>query len=215
MGIDARMFSRYRGEKPTSDQLKLWSWDLCSAIGGEHFFIDAKEGRAALDLSSDYADDGDESLKDEGKVWHQDGDSIRAEKDEWLVEVSIWTRYYGPGYERGNWQVIIHVAEWMELHVGPVWYGGDSSGVCASPFGKNERAAMVAHALSESGRDYYKAFEPAPFKTPPPCSLCVKERGHTRHGWGQGYIKTHCAGCARSFESRDDGVTWAVVTRES
>ena len=39
MGIDARIVVRYRGEKPTQEQLSRWSWDLCRAVGARHFFI--------------------------------------------------------------------------------------------------------------------------------------------------------------------------------
>jgi len=213
MGIDAEMFSRYRGSKPTAEQLKRWSWDLCRAIGAQHFFLDTEKGRAAVALSRVYEDNGEHGPRD-GTEWHQDGDPIIAEPGEWFVEVSLFTRYYGKGYERGNWQVIVHVAEWLEINVGPVWYGGDSSGICAAPFGAAERAELVRHALSKNGRDYFAGFERNAFKTPPPCSLCVKDRGHTRHGFGQGYIATHCAGCGRSFASNDGGETWEVEKSE-
>lgn len=131
MGIDACMFSRYRGGKPSPEQLKLWSWDLCRAIGAQHFLIQPEKGRAALSLTRRYTDDG---VVDDGKTYTQNGPDIVAEPGEWLVEVSLWTRYYGVGYERGNWQVIVHTAEWLERFIGPVWYGGDSSGVEATLF---------------------------------------------------------------------------------
>ena len=215
MGIDAKMFSRYRGSKPTPDQLKLWSWDLCRAVGAINFFIQPDEGRAALHLSPAYdAETGENDPARAGREWHQDGDTLHAEEGEWFVGASLYTRYYGEGYERGNWPVLIHTAEWMEHFIGPVWYGGDSSGVCASPFGEAERRAMVKHALSTEGRAYFGGFERNAFKTPPPCALCVKDRGHTRHGWGAGYIRTACAGCGRSFVTHDDGKTWKDVTKE-
>lgn len=51
MGIDARIVIKYRGEKPTENQLTRWSWDLCRAVGAEHFLIrdglPAAEYRAA------------------------------------------------------------------------------------------------------------------------------------------------------------------------
>ena len=37
MGIDAEIMIRYRGEKPSDDQLNRWSWDIASAIGAFGF----------------------------------------------------------------------------------------------------------------------------------------------------------------------------------
>jgi hypothetical protein len=206
MGIDAQMFSRYHGERPTQDQLKLWSWDLCRVIGARHFFIDAEKGQAALELSHGYDDNAVA-----GKSYGQDGPDIIAEDGEWFVEVSLCTRYYGPGYERGSWETIVHTAEWLERFIGPVWYGGDLSGVCATLFDRVARDAMVSHALSLDGRNYFSNFEREAFKTPSPCALCVKDRGMIRHGWGAGYIAVACGGCGRSFETRNDGKTWTVT----
>lgn len=39
MGIDAEILIRYRGEKPTEEQMSRWSWDLCRAIGAKKFYI--------------------------------------------------------------------------------------------------------------------------------------------------------------------------------
>lgn len=205
------MFIKYVGAKPTSHQLALWNWDLCRAVGADNFFIDAKEKkpRFALRLSQSYNAEGDDHPSKDGREYHQDGDTIIAAEGEWFIEVSLWTRYYGPEYERGNWQVICATAEWLEQNIGgEVWYGGDSSGVCATLFDEKARAEMRKHALSIHGRDYYNGFERGPFKTPAPCSLCVKERGMTRHGWGKDYIAVSCGGCGKSFETRDDGKTW-------
>lgn len=205
MGIDARLFIRYRGNKPTDDQLKLWSWDLCTAIGAEKFFISPDKGRGALELTSCY-----ENPDAGGTIYQQDGPDIVAEPGEWFIEANLWSRYYGEGYERGDWQTIINTALWLEQNIGgEVWYGGDSSGIEATPFGKKERDAMTRHALSESGKDYFKAFSHGEaYPTPEPCGLCVKGRGMTRFGWGANYVAVSCAGCGRSFNSHDNGKTW-------
>ncbi len=215
MGIDAEMFVRYRGAKPTEEQLKLWGWDLGRAVGASNFFIRPEEGRGALYLSRVYDDAGERDGERAGKEWHQDGETLHAEADEWFIQPSLVTRYYGVGYERGNWQVLVHVAEWLEQNIGgEVWYGGDSSGVEAKLFDAQSRAELVAHALSENGRDYYGGFERNAFKTPAPCSLCVKGRGMTRHGWGPAYIAVSCGGCGKSFETRDDGKTWQETKQD-
>lgn len=204
------MFARWKGEMPTDEQLKEWSWDLNRAVGASHYYVNPEQGSTSLELTRSY---------DEppviGKRWEQDGEPIEADLDEWFIEVSLATRYYGVGYERGDWPTIIHTAEWLEQNLNvEVWYGGDSSGDCAELFDKAARDVLVKHALSQSGRDYYNHFESAPFKVPAPCSLCIKSRSMTRHGWSANYIAVNCAGCGRSFETRDNGKTWEDKTRE-
>ena len=148
-----------------------------------------------------------------GLAWTQDGDPIFAEPGETFLGVSLWTRYYGPGYERGDILTICAVAEWSETNMQPceVWYGGDSSGVCAAPFGPTEREAMRKHLYGTQGRAYFAEFdERATSPTPEPCGLCVPgENRFNRCGWGDSYIKVHCAGCGKSFVSNDNGASWA------
>lgn len=152
-----------------------------------------------------------------GFAWTQDGDAIYAQPGEYFLEVSLWTRYYGPGYERGDILTICAVAEWCEQNLPPceVWYGGDSSGVLAEPFGPAERAAMRAHLYGAAGRDYFKHDKPGTFPTPKPCGLCVPgENRFNRYGWGNKYVAVSCGGCGKNFESLDSGVTWILKKDE-
>lgn len=214
MGIDARMFLRYRGDKPTDEQFKLWSWDLCAAIGADKFNINRDSGRAALEFPRLYDDDKAHLV---GKLYEQDGPEIVAEDGEWFIEVNLWSRFYGEGYERGDWQTIVAVGQWLEQNIGgEVWYGGDSSGVEATPFGRSEREAMVRLGLSANGRDHYARFSQGEsYPTPTPCKLCVKDRGMNRYGFGQNYVAVHCNGCGKNFTSRDNGKTWQTQEKET
>lgn len=211
MGIDARMLIRYRGEKPTEDQLTRWSWDLCRSIGAEHFYLSDGDGDAivrAVDLTK-YEDD------EPGRAYYQDGPTLYANTGEWLLEVSLITRYYGIGYERGDILTICAIAEWIEQNMQPckVLYGGDSSGVTAVPFHDEVRRQYRAHLYSQSGRDYFKAFDDdrKSYPIPEQCGLCVRgENRLIRYGWGNNYVALRCAGCGKNFETRDNGVTWEV-----
>lgn len=261
MGIDARMLVRYRGEKPTDEQLNRWSWDLCRSIGADNFNINdgcspeeynktieicnkafnshseyprCKVDRSirevivadigecpkclsrAIELTNrQYPIDDDNScipieFREPGRCWIQDGETIFANHDEWFFEISLCTRYYGKGYERGNILILCAVAEWCEHNLQPceVWYGGDSSGVEAEPFGEEARLELRRHLYSPNGRDYFK-YDDAGYPTPKPCGLCVDgENRFNRYGWGDNYIAVSCAGCGKCFASRDDGKSW-------
>lgn len=169
------------------------------------------ERRRAIELAGDY-----DELEPSGKLWQQDGDDIHAGVDEWFLRLSLWTRYYGVGYERGDILTICAVAEWCEHNIPrcEVWYGGDSSGVCMEEFGPCERARLRAHLYSKRGRDYYGSWSDLDHGVhiiPDPCSLCVP--GHPRFdscGWGKSFRKVHCRGCSKSFVTRDEGQAWNV-----
>lgn len=209
MGIDAKIL--LRGVAPVSDkQLKSWSWDICASIGAEHFFTDAQKGYTAISRTlSRYREDGNPKP---GAVYTQDGDDIVALPGECLLQVHVWSRFYGIGYERGDLLTLCAIAEWCEANIPgvEVWYGGDSSGVCVKPWPRGEREKLRHHLYSQEGRNYaYAACGPElrPHGLEP-CVLCVPDRGMTQCGFGPSYQSWHCKGCGKTFETRDDCVTW-------
>ncbi len=210
------MLLRCKGDKPNFEQIKLWSWDLCRAIGARHFIVGANPNSpsTAVHLARSRFDGG-EAIYD-GERFVQDGPDILPEPGEYLMEVALWTRYYGIGYERGDLITLCAIAEWCELNIPncEVWYGGDSSGVCAQPWPESERKKLRAHLFSEEGRSYY-GLHSSSHLTPPPCSLCVKERGMNRYGFGENYTAVSCAGCGKSFTSRDNGKTWTENPKDA
>lgn len=280
MGIDAQLVIKYRGEKPTEEQLTRWSWDLCRAIGAKHFFIKeglpavqyhaaSKSWHAAFNAHPDYAEwnrlrgdheagtpvrgriiasigeapelarraiefagymdlayaddeaDAAHAVRNMGALYAQDGPDVLAAPGEYLLRVSLWTRYYGKGYERGDLLTICATAEWIEANMQPceVWYGGDSSGVCIEPFGDPARRELRRHLFSQQGRDYFNYSGwggPSP-TMPKPCGLCVpgEER---RQQYGAGidgqFAAVSCAGCGKNFETHDAGKTWAIKKAE-
>jgi hypothetical protein len=169
--------------------------------------------RYAINLTEDYSD-GDKLPP--GKAYFQDGETMHAlDPSEWFLSVSLWTRYYGVGYERGDLMTICAVAEWLEANLPGVvvYYGGDSSGVEATPFDEAARQALKRHYYSEAGRDYFR--RPMLSRTvqapsPPGCGLCVDKAQPqwSQHGFGGNFTAFSCAGCGKSVESRDGGKTW-------
>lgn len=151
----------------------------------------------------------------DGQEYLQDGPSIVAENGECLLEVNIMSRYYGVGYERGDILTLGGIATWCEINIPgcEVWYGGDSSGVCAKPWGQDDRLELMRYAFGSHGRNYFKnnsTFSPdAEYGLPSPCSLCPngKYRGQ-RYGFGANYSAFSCAGCGRKTSTRDGGKTW-------
>src|ERR1700679_1890441 len=124
MGIDAEMFVRQRGQALTQEEALEASYWMCAALGTNNFFVEDK-GHHALSIVTAWDEDYYEELK--GKVvWTQDGLHIEAEPGEQFIRVHLLTRYYGPGYERGNWMLLRTTIEWLKCRWpdSAVWYGG-------------------------------------------------------------------------------------------
>lgn len=64
----------------------------------------------------------------------------------WL-EVNLWKAYYGPGYERGNPELFVSCAEWLEQRFtgAAVYYGNDVDDENVSLFDREARDSILAH----------------------------------------------------------------------
>lgn len=121
----------------------------------------------------------------------------------WLW-VSLWGRYYGDGYERGDLWAYIAIAEWLERNFTSctVYYGGDS-GDRIELFGKSAREELIAHWSYVGGRPYFAHEGGEGFMAPkrhplqPTCPLC--ERLATQYGTGQQFASWTCDGCSRHW----------------
>lgn len=209
MGVDAEMFVRIKGRENwlRPEHELAAAYELASSVGADNFFVQfndetgALDGHHALSIVRPYGDDeyeNDPALK--GKVvWEQDGPEIIADADEQFIRVHLWSRYYGPSYARGNWPVIRQVIEWLAMRfpTGEVWYGGDSSGICA----EHMTAARVKEFndfFLETGRKTYTRY-PSPFQksSAPICPCCRTPSVNT--GGGQGHEFYYCDGCGQKF----------------
>jgi len=200
MGVDARMVVRLAS--PLTDaEIVDASYRLSEACGHHEVFWQSNdesmargEMRRALnrvppagDEESEYRACGIEA-----------GDGM-------LVWVSLWGRYYGEGYERGNLWTFIAVAEWMErnFHGCRVFYGGDT-GESLEPFSAREREELIAHWAANGGRPYYaregKSYpswygDEHPLR--PTCPLCQYKA--TQYGSGREFASWQCDGCKRHW----------------
>lgn len=211
MGIDARIYVRTE-RKFTDEEIVRLSYDVALAFGHGKF------------LRSDGAKD-----RETGEVFwgphhnieriakiEQDGPDVEPKVGETFLEVHVFTRYYGPGYERGDLPFLIALAEWLDRRIPgcTVLYGGDSSGVCAGVFGPKQRAALLDHFASDHGRDYYGYFDKNMdgAKGRPMCTRCHVPM--TQYSWGPGPLngKFNCHGCGAKLKSADGGETFAGLT---
>lgn len=207
MGIDAEMFVRTKSHISEAMFRKL-RWEMVAAFGADRFWIwdDAHDKQHALERVFEY---------------RQDGDTILPEAGETFLRVNLGTRYYGcDGYERGDLPFIVAVADFLERRVdgGEVWYGGDSSGVCAAPFGREVREKYLDH-FAVVGRMPY-AGDPRSGRQDwlgdnhdwahRRCHFC--DEPMMRNGSGAGFALLQCYGCGFSEQTHDHGKTWTDRT---
>jgi hypothetical protein len=78
----------------------------------------------------------------------------------WL-NVGIHKSYYGEGYERGDAEYFVRLAEWLERAIPSceVWYGHDVTDESIKPFGAGERNAFLAY-FRKVGHEPYSKFRP-------------------------------------------------------
>lgn len=213
MGIDSQMLIRgVKREIVTSDWLKEQSFYMCTALGAGNFMLSR---HPAITMTCDY--DDEYNAISNGKHYMDDGPAeFEAFDWECLLEVHLWSRYYGVGYERGNLPIIVATAEWVEQNIegAEVYYGGDSSGVEMKRFGRSEREELKRHFYSKDGRNYSFFADKGPIAEagPSACELCPYGSFNGRKCGFSGdgsYSAYHCTGCGKTFTSRDHKKTWA------
>ena len=193
MGVDAEIRVRVK-VTPSDEQLKRWGYELCAAIGAQHFLIQPTE-------------------KDGGAIRHCDfGDMPSVIPGETLLRVAYFGRYYGVNYERGDILTICAIAEWCEANIPGcvVGYGGDGDSITIAPFQVQERDALRRHLYSSRGRDYYGAMSAVvqadgalPYP-PVDCQICPEGAKPQPCGSGPNWALHVCNGCGRAFERVGD-----------
>lgn len=202
MGINAKMLVRTTATL-TQEEVRRLSYHLASSLGADNFWIDREE-HGALAIVPE---------------WDQDGPTLYPKRGETFIRVYLTTRYYGPGYERGDLLIICAVAEWCEQNIpnAEVWYGGDSSGVCVEPFSAEERTKLRQHLyMPDKGREYYNEYrsvgnlpgDDIPLPDISACKLCISNHRPQRYGYGSTFAAYLCRGCGTRFVTHDAGKTW-------
>ena len=197
MGVDAQMFVK-TGQEYTVEQVGKLAHDLAEAFGHGRFNIARPgeypwwpEGQHCLELVACY---------------EQDGPPIRPEAEEQIIEVHLSVRYYGKGYERGDWPFIDAVARWLEARIpdAEVWYGGDSSGVLASPI-REHRRDLWALFCGVGHVPYVHYFSRASAR--PTCDFCLAPM--PQFSWGPNdRAGFSCHGCGHRLFTDDGGKTF-------
>lgn len=200
MGVDAEMFVRTRsGYIP--EQVREMAHDLAEAFGYSHFVIARPgkhswlpQGRHALELVD---------------VYEQDGPPIYPCVGEQFIQVHLFTRYYGKGYERGNWPFIDGVIRWLKMRIpdAEVWYGGDSSGICAELMDEAARNKLWRLFVKAGHKPYVHYDGWGHDREKPTCDFCSAPMAN--YLWGPSGRRGFCChGCGLKLWTDDGGKTF-------
>lgn len=75
--------------------------------------------------------------------------------------VQLFGRYYGPGYERGDWPNLYAILRWLQLNLpenSSIWYGGDSDDA-PTLVTEDFLTEMWTHWAAVGGVPYYGHFD--------------------------------------------------------
>lgn len=231
MGVDAEMFVRIKGKENwlSEDDVKRLAYEIGTAFDNQFFFtMNPRQGvfnkkRRALEIMrplkdvSDAENYGLEADMVGHVVWSQDGEPIVAGDDEQFIKANLYHRYYGEGYERGDWPKLRACIFWLTVRIpaGEVWYGGDSSGICAKYADKSFLDAMDLHWAVHARRPYVRyesSFKPFLHgQVPVPiCELCEVPMADC--GGGGKFTFYWCDGCGQKASAHVNGtVAWAKL----
>jgi hypothetical protein len=195
MGVDAVMMVQAPSSEVTDDRIVEWSYKLGAAFGFERFLVYRLDGRRALTRA--------------------DEDDIRCynvrERPGWTtLRVNIFSRYYGPGYERGDLPFLLALARFLEdiVPASYILYGSDS-GDTLEYFGRDEQEDLWDHFVSVQYEPYHRAFTPLSGQAPPSCGFCG-DVPMSNHGGGAGVEFYECHGCGLRLKQFSDGHTQEV-----
>lgn len=177
MGVDARMLVRGVKQGQVS-QKRLDELSYLLAASFDIIWHSQKWKIKALEFVNEY---------------EQDGEPIVGNKDEALIKVNLTCRYYGEDYARGPILDIINVAEWLEHHIkgAQVYYGGDSSCICAEPFNKEHRDRLKEFYFDNYCFPYISVFDRN--NRQPTCSFC--QQPIILNCWGGSLSAGKCQAC--------------------
>lgn len=207
MGIDAMMLVRVKGQSNwlVPIQVKKLSYHVGQTFGANKFYISKESNRHALNIITHFENEDNLDFMEEydGKVIYDLNYPILvAEPDEQFISVSLMTRYYGKGYERGDALFIIMIAEYLERTISgsEIWYGGDSGGV--TPFGRLERYKLLDYFFDVGHSPYMGGWGMNGDMVP--CMFCGGALMYNVGGGGK-YIYHTCGGCGVQVISDNSG----------
>lgn len=151
MGIDAEMFVKVKGRDNflRGRLLNTRCNQLINFIGKEPFMAQFAALKAQYPVMKVI------------DAYHQDGPTLECPNDEQWIRVYLMGRYYGEGYERGDWSKLGQIMRWLYENMpegSEVWYGGDSSGVCAEHYPLSRVDAMDVYWHANKNEPYINYF---------------------------------------------------------
>ena len=199
MGVDAIVFAKLPRRVEDVEIVRLRR-ALCGAFGASKFSIDRSDG---IETPPPIG------RLDYGKPASNQHICNRGD-DETVVEVNIWMRYYGIGYERGDLPFLLTLCkfllDWFDGEA-VVHYGADCND--EQPPMTEERAnELWAHFVRHQCEPYYLNDRPEGIRCF--CGFCGGAEMN-RHGWGAGYGVFRCWSCGLSKTTKDGGITWEAT----
>ncbi len=196
MGVDAIIYAV--SEIPLSDREVLTlSVDLAEAVGPGFFSLDP-QGR--------YGDEPRHALSRVRRSSYLEELQPPPEPGAEILEVNTLSRFYGEGYERGNFTDISAVCDWLTYRGLTVYYGSDSGGGISLWSARREK--LWKHWAVNGGRPYREGFGQSSKEHQRICTFC--DRPLTQNGWGAGFAHYTCRSCFRDDRTNDSGKTWIV-----
>lgn len=185
MGVDAEVFCR--AKQPLTDkEVARLGYELGAAIGPDHFLsnVAGTYGKAHGPISIEQEND-----------WEVPGDGQ-------LLNVHMFMRYYGPGYERGSWPIIRMTLEFLRAKDLTVYYFGNSGG-CGERCEVTDEGIreMDAHWMASGGRPYRDGFGSFRSSKAPTCRVCLEPLTNSGGGGSDDYWT--CQGCG--YQAITDG----------
>ena len=160
MGVDATMYVIPRNPQ-TFETVRKLSGDLVEAFGSQYLLIDKYSECPQHALELDFTGQ---------------------------VNVNLSGRYYGIGYERGNWPILKGIAEFLDCRLGEVFYGGDNSEDLNSF--KEIEPAITNHFNRHGHTPYHNVFNGDKTHN---CSFCLRPFINVGGGAGRDFMI--CMGC--------------------
>ena len=132
MPTGVKIYIRLR-ELPTSKDLQTLRNDFIGdmALSEEDFYVSGPL------IVVPEADHKYMPRKDDSSVW---------------LDLNLWKSYYGPGYERGDPELFIRSAEWLEQHLpgSEIYYGHDVNDENVSRFDTAARNELLNNYRQKS-----------------------------------------------------------------
>lgn len=213
MGIDAEMFVRLKRPVPDAEVRRLRLM-LGKAFGAQQFYIIKNRPNASGEAPLDEVPYGDPRYGASHRhsiervaVYTPDG--IEPEPGETFLRVYPTTRFYGPGYERGDLPFLLMLARFLrDATGGEVWYGGDSGGAWAQPLDDAYERELWSHFVQSQHEPYRTDFGGEGIPRPL-CALCgYAPMRFFGTGPGAKSAMATCNGCGTSIQTTDAGATW-------